>query len=177
MATLLPFSTRRLCVRAWSAVIGDAALRARLSAALPGILTEPVLRHLPDALRHTGATFDPTAWMAVLLSRVDVGVVFARDGERPIGFLTLRGDGAPEPEISVGYLLAEEAWGRGFATELVEGVIAACRAAGDVRLRAGVATGNPASMQVLRKAGFREIGTPDDPDTVSFVYPADDRPA
>jgi RimJ/RimL family protein N-acetyltransferase len=177
MAIVLPFSTRRLCVRTWSAVIGDADLRARFSAALPGILTEPVLRHLPEGLRHTGANFDPTEWMAVLLSRVEVGVVLTRDGERSIGFLTLRGDDAPDPEISVGYLLAEEAWGRGFATELVEGVIAACRATGDVRLRAGVATGNPASMHVLRKAGFREIGTPDDPDTVSFVHPADDRPA
>jgi hypothetical protein len=132
MAIVLPFSTRRLCVRTWSAVIGDADLRARFSAALPGILTEPVLRHLPEGLRHTGANFDPTEWMAVLLSRVEVGVVLTRDGERSIGFLTLRGDDA---------------------------------------------TGNPASMHVLRKAGFREIGTPDDPDTVSFVHPADDRPA
>jgi ribosomal-protein-alanine N-acetyltransferase len=177
MASLLPFATERLCVRAWSGVTGDAALRARLSAALPGILTEPVLRHLPEALRHTGPAFDPTAWMDVLLSRVDVGVVFASDGERAIGFLTIRSDDARDPEISIGYLLAEAAWGQGFATELVEGVIAACRVTGHVRLRAGVAIGNPASMHVLRKAGFRELPASEDPDTVSFVYTAEDRPA
>jgi hypothetical protein len=61
----------------------------------------------------------------------------------------------------IGYLFAEQAWGRGYRDGACERVIAACRAAHRPQLRAGVAIGNPASMHVLRKAGFREIRTPE----------------
>jgi ribosomal-protein-alanine N-acetyltransferase len=156
MEMLPSFSTQRLAVRDWQDICREDVARMSLEAALPVILTEPVLRHLPSVLRHPGPGFEPLAWLETLTARAEVHVVELRDRAAPIGFLTLRTDRPHDsaPEIHVGYLFAEPAWGKGYATELVEAVVAASRHLGDVLLFAGVAVENPASMNVLRKAGF-----------------------
>jgi RimJ/RimL family protein N-acetyltransferase len=61
------------------------------------------------------------------------------------------------PEL--GYWLAEEHWGRGFATEAAIALVAAARSAGASALRSRALTDNLASRAVLRKAGFKETGT------------------
>ena len=150
-----PFSTARLTVRDWQDVAQDPMAEAALATALPVILTEPVLRHLPPDLQHTGSGFDQQTWVATLRSRNDVGVVMTADTS-PIGFVVLREErpsGQP-PHIWIGYLLAEHAWGQGYATELVRGLIGALRDAGGLQVRAGVAAENAGSMRVLEKVGF-----------------------
>lgn len=70
-----------------------------------------------------------------------------------VGFMD--GDGAPE----LGYWIAPDAWGRGFATEAGEAAIAAARASlGYRRIVAGHFVDNPASGRVLEKLGFRRTG-------------------
>ena len=66
-------------------------------------------------------------------------------------------------EIRVGYLLAEPYWGRGFASELIAGLVAWCRQQPSVEfLAGGVAADNPASARVLEKNGFRQSTAEDD---------------
>ena len=58
-------------------------------------------------------------------------------------------------DVRLGYALAEAAWGRGFASELVGGLIEWSRSEPSIRtISAGVAPTNEASAQVLRKNGF-----------------------
>jgi [ribosomal protein S5]-alanine N-acetyltransferase len=59
---------------------------------------------------------------------------------------------------STGYLLARDAWGRGYATEAVGAMVAAARRAGVVRLYAMCHTDNAASRRVLEKSGFGHEG-------------------
>ena len=75
---------------------------------------------------------------------------------RPIGGIGL----APEEEgHELGYWLAPEAWGRGYATEAGRAVVAIARhALGLKRVHAGHFVDNPASGRVLRKLGFRPTG-------------------
>ena len=150
------FSTIRLHVRDLADLDKGSDGRAALDAALPVILTEPVLRHLPPDLRHSGAQFDMQAWVRILASRNVVGVVTTVADAAPIGFLALRKEARPgrAPILWLGYLFAEHAWGHGYATELVEGVVAALPEAKDAELHAGIAAGNDKSARVLRKAGF-----------------------
>jgi RimJ/RimL family protein N-acetyltransferase len=87
----------------------------------------------------------------------------------PNFMLMLRTDGAPQligscglaernGEAELGYWIAREHWGRGYATEAATAVVGVAKALGHRKLVAGHFTDNPASGRVLRKVGFRPMG-------------------
>ncbi len=93
-----------------------------------------------------------------------------RAGE-PASLVFLRTDGAPRligsaglgrmpsGEIELGYWIAPEYWGRGFATEAARAVIDNAKHSLRVtRLSAGHFLDNPASGRVLEKLGFTPTG-------------------
>lgn len=133
----MEFETKRLSIRPWSTDEPTDPLRA--------ILTPPVLAHLPPPLQHA----DPERWIADRLDESEVYAVMT-DGAL-IGLVML----AHFDAVHVGYLLAEDAWGQGFASELLHGLVKALSAKAPLDLRAGVAKDNPASARVLEKAGFK----------------------
>jgi ribosomal-protein-alanine N-acetyltransferase len=57
-----------------------------------------------------------------------------------------------------GYVLAKDAWGKGYATEALHAVIDIARGIGVVRLYALCHLENPASWRVLEKCGFAREG-------------------
>lgn len=61
-----------------------------------------------------------------------------------------------QPEL--GYWIARQHWGKGYATEAARGVLHVARMLGHRRLTAGHFTDNPASGKVLRKLGFVPTG-------------------
>jgi len=63
-----------------------------------------------------------------------------------------------EEAVEVGYWIAPECWGRGYATEALRGLLSLARVAGHRRIVGRHAIDNPASGKVLRKAGFRPTG-------------------
>ena len=144
------FETKRLRVERWTATRAAAPLRA--------ILTPAVLAHLPPSLQEE----DPETWIIDRLEKSDVYAIEAEGAL--IGVLIL----ARSEAVHLGYLLAEDAWGRGYGSELVQGLVAALRAEAPVQLRAGVEVGNPASARILQKAGFRPVHC-DAPDTELYA--------
>ena len=64
----------------------------------------------------------------------------------------------PDQSPALGYWLGEPHWGKGYATEAGEAIVAAARAAGYPTLRSQALLGNSASRHVLRKLGFIETG-------------------
>ena len=60
--------------------------------------------------------------------------------------------------VEVGYWIAPDSWGRGYATEALGGLLSLARLAGHRRIVGRHAVDNPASGRVLRKAGFRPTG-------------------
>ena len=60
---------------------------------------------------------------------------------------------------ATGYLLARDAWGRGYATEALRAMVEVARGAGVLRLYALCHTDHAASVRVLEKAGFAREGT------------------
>ena len=87
----------------------------------------------------------------------------------PRFLITLPGDkGAPiigtvgfdrcEDGLDMGYWIARDHWGRGYATEAGRAALDVVRALGHQRVQAGHYVDNPASGRVLRKLGFRETG-------------------
>ena len=59
----------------------------------------------------------------------------------------------------LGYWIARQHWGRGYATEAVRAVLGMARAIGHRRIVAGHFVDNPASGRVLIKTGFRPAGS------------------
>jgi RimJ/RimL family protein N-acetyltransferase len=63
--------------------------------------------------------------------------------------------GCPEPAIELGYIVAREFWGQGFATEIAKGLLNyAVKLAGPEHVIAVADVGNAASHRVLAKVGF-----------------------
>lgn len=61
-------------------------------------------------------------------------------------------------EVQLGYWIAREHWGQGYATEAARGVLSVAQAIGHRRIVASHFLDNPASGRVLVKAGFRATG-------------------
>ncbi len=68
------------------------------------------------------------------------------------------GLGESDGEIELGYWLARDFWGKGYATEATRAVISLARTLGHRTLVSGHFVDNPASGRVLRKNGFRPTG-------------------
>jgi RimJ/RimL family protein N-acetyltransferase len=74
-----------------------------------------------------------------------------------IGAISLETRGTDR--LTLGYALSPEVWGRGYATEAVETLVAAALAlTRAVEIEASVSAENPASRRVLEKAGFVHVG-------------------
>lgn len=76
------------------------------------------------------------------------------------GVIGSAGMGEHEGEPELGYWIAREHWGRGYATEAAGAVLKVARALGHRRVVAGHFVDNPASGKVLRKLGFVPTGRP-----------------
>lgn len=93
----------------------------------------------------------------------------AQDPRYPHFLLTLPGDagqtligscglGEQDGEAEIGYWIARDHWGKGYATEAARAVIANAWMIGHRRLVASHYIDNPASGAVLRHLGFRPTG-------------------
>ena len=166
------FTTDRLAVRNWRAELADPARRMALEEALEPILTPPVLAHLPPPLQLTGSPGGVPDWVSARAAESDVARIVEVATTSLIGLLILaREIEAGEPETAhLGYLFAERSWGKGYASELLSGLVAAAQQDGrPLRLVGGVGKDNPASARVLAKAGFTIDPGASTPDTDIFT--------
>lgn len=150
------FTTERLSIRHWSSDMGNAGPRLKLAKRLVQILTPAVLEHLPPVLQVAQRTDDVLSWMADRATESDVYLVSRNQDRIVIGLLLLVNDPHPGemPTVHLGYLFDKSAWGRGYASELVGGLVKAARTKAPVMLLGGVAKANMASAHILRKSGF-----------------------
>ena len=146
--------------------------RDRLKTELDPMLDERVLNHLPPSLQRPEGERAVERWMEAVEADSLVHSVRQRKGSELLGLLIL----APFREtdnvrtIHLGYLFTIEAWGKGYATELINGLVDWCAGQpGSWRLVGGVERDNPASAAVLRKAGFERSADLSTDETDTFV--------
>ena len=150
------------------------SIKGRLPASITTdrlVLTTPTLAHVPDIARlaNNQRIYEVMARLPFPYTEADARffveqIVPSQDetcyaitrGGVFMGIVGLTYDGDSAPQL--GYWLGEEYWGRGFATEAACAVVAAAKAAGVPALRSRALAGNAGSRNVLRKAGFAEIG-------------------
>lgn len=149
------FTTERLLAGDWHAAEerggGD-----DLATAVAGMLTEPVTRWLPPQWSGSFSRARAQEWIKQRDAEGPVLLVEDRGSGQALGLVLLFEEaGAEGIELRLGYLLAENAWGRGLGRELLGGLVAWCRARGDVRsIVGGVTAENTPSIRLLERHGF-----------------------
>jgi RimJ/RimL family protein N-acetyltransferase/ubiquinone/menaquinone biosynthesis C-methylase UbiE len=105
------------------------------------------------------------AWIAERDGESPTLLVEEAASGRPVGFAILAEVPLDEStvDVRIGYIIAEESWGRGLATELLSGLIDWAWAQPSIHtLTGGVDLGNPASVRVLENCGFHRISESDE---------------
>lgn len=165
------FETPRLRVGPWAELAGELGLD--LVSVVAETLTETTTVALPEPWRGDWSPVRARAWIDERDRESPTCLVVDRESGQPVGLLIL----FEVPldigtvDVRIGFVLAERVWGRGYATELVAGLVEWARAQLPVAtLTGGVATSNPASARVLTRNGFDSIGI--DHDQEVFRYDA-----
>lgn len=163
MKKRIRFETTRLKVEGW----GSRVERDALVSELENILTPAVLEHLPEPLQLVDSRRNLQQWIEARAAESKVLTVRMRNGKL-IGLLILAFSPKTEHPTTVhlGYLLSEVAWGKGYGTELVSGLVSWFGSANKaVQLLGGVGKQNKGSARVLINNGFEVLEDHVDPET------------
>ncbi len=147
------YSTDRLIVGEWSLLsVSD----TNMATAVQAILTPRVNQSLPEDWRGEYSEDRAAKWVEDLDQEAAVLLVMNRSTNRAIGLMTLFEDDQKQsgPCVRIGYMLAENAWGKGYASELLQGFIGWSRAMKIASIIGGVERDNIASQRVMQKNGF-----------------------
>jgi ribosomal-protein-alanine N-acetyltransferase len=156
------FQTARMDVAEWHTVELPGSSLAEVVAQM---LTPSTTRALPGSWQGTYDLTRAGEWIRQRDAESTTLLVTNRGTATPVGVMVLfQLPGDPgHVDLRLGYLLAEPAWGKGVATELVAGFVDWCRAAPHIRsIVGGVDTANIASARVLIKNGFTPTGLASD---------------
>ncbi|MGH1412281.1 MAG: GNAT family N-acetyltransferase [Pelagimonas sp.] len=148
------YQTARLSVTPWRAVLRDDRRLQALEEALSVMLTEPVLRHLPERVHLPKGPDAIKAWIAQRDQSAALYLVEADTGLAGLMFLFRPVDAPTDGPMHLGYLFGEDSWGKGFASEMACGLVEALATGPKFTLQGGVDVANPASARVLEKAGL-----------------------
>lgn len=150
------FETKRLSVRHWAFVLGSVEGRLALAQDLTVMLSPAVLKYLPPSLYVEQNTDAVLGWINERAAQSDVYLVNDARTEALVGLLILVSGPQPGGVLNVhfGYLFTEAAWGKGYASEMIAGLLQVARTKASMILVGGVAKGNGASAHILRKCGF-----------------------
>ena len=161
------FETERLLVKEWHSLSPSDWKQEEIAEVVVAMLTEPVTRSLPPSWQGEYSLDRAREWIRERDEEGTTFLIIDRTSRHGVGLMILSGVQAQESstkaEVRLGYLLAETAWGKGFASELVGGFATWCRGQELITsIAAGVAHDNLASKRVLEKNGFEPVPSDDE---------------
>lgn len=161
--------TDRLIAGEWHAASEDLCNGRSLEEIVAEILTEPVTRSLPPSWHGDYSIDRARTWIGDRDREASTLLVVEKMSRSPAGLIILFEEGSSLQEsgieIRLGFLLAEKAWGRGYASEMIGALVRWCRGNPAISaIAGGVVKTNTASRRVLEKCGFTqaEQGTDED---------------
>ena len=163
------FETARLSVAEWHVQTNDGVSLVEI---VREMLTPDVMEQLPESWQGPYSAQRAMNWIHDRDNEGTQLLALSSKTQEPVALLLMHEEApasAPPAELRVGYLVAELQWGRGFASELLGGLIDWARASGVASIVAGVAAGNIASIRVLEKCGLTQVED-ESPDSTELVY-------
>lgn len=157
----IAFNTSRLTVIELTPEI-DQMMSARLLARIPELLTPAVVSNLPPYFHDIDSATAAQQWLDQLLSDSRLFILEHQESGLIIGFLFTSVE--TNGDVHIGYLLAEDFWGRGLATELLQELVIYGKHQPNWKtLVGGVDLHNVASRHLLLKLGFTQRPENDQP--------------
>ncbi len=156
------FETERLLVKEWHSLNENEWPSQDLVDVVSSLLTARVTASLPSPWQGPYSRERSQDWIKERDQEGTTLLAVEKSLGSPVGLMVLfetESDSARSLVVRLGYLLAENAWGRGFATELVSGFVDWCRQTAITAVIGGVEENNVASIRVLQKCGFVDATT------------------
>jgi len=160
----LTYKTSRLSVVEFFAD----TLETEIFVAVMELLSPKVTEYLPPYFNNINSILSAKEWVEKMMSESRLFIVKHTDTNTIIGFIFIfnRND----TDAHIGYLLGESYWGKGYAAELLKGLIYFITHENKVnRLIAGVSTNNIASCKLLKKLDFIK-GVSANNETIFYEY-------
>ena len=156
------FESERLLVKEWHSPSRNERRPQDLPILVASMLTEPVTRWLLPAWQGNYTLERASEWIRGRDEEGTTLLVFDKSTFDTVGLMILFEMPSEEDpgnqDVHLGYLLSEATWGKGIASELVEGFVSWCRDQGCISsISGGVAHDNLASKRVLVKNGFQVV--------------------
>lgn len=148
------FTTARLRVQSWDSSADASTWPDTDVTGLRRLLTPAVLQHLPPSMHLMDFDEEIQGWVGERLDESNLLKVNFEQRLVGLVILAVQTTKSRRPNVHIGYLLAEDTWGQGLASELIVGLVEALSLLAPVRLVGGVERGSSASARVLEKAGF-----------------------
>lgn len=151
------FETERLWVRpwheddveGWHGIIGNEEVMRYVDSGKTSPNLQETARQLAGVVKDCAAMPTGLGWWAAIEKATG----------KIIGSVSLSPEREAPDEISVGYHLHRNAWGKGYATELARAAICyGTNVLGLTKIMSKSEAENLASIRVLKKAGFRRAG-------------------
>lgn len=164
------FVTPRLKVAGWHSLPEG---QVPLATVIAGMLTPAVTRSLPPSWQGQYDSARARAWISERDGESTVLLASELISHEPVGLVILFTEGPAVADgsmgLRLGYLVSEKFWGRGLATELIDGLIRWCRSRPEITsITAGVSMTNEASVNVLSKTGF--VATTPHGEEMTYVH-------
>lgn len=125
------------------------------------------MENLPTYFHGINSMNDAQCWLKEMRSSSRLFIVKDSDNNTIIGYIFVSKEN--ETDAHIGYLLEEQSWGKGYATEILKGLIDFLNQENRIkRLIAGVDSNNIVSCKLLIKLGFVIDSTNDG--TIFYKY-------
>lgn len=147
------FSTERLLVSEWHSIHPSEWNQVELKTVVINILTPKVTQSLPPEWQGAYTPERAKNWIEERDNECVILIVVDKSSFTAIGFVILFGS-ANGKDLRLGYLLKESAWGKGYASELIQGFVEWSERNNILSITGGVEVDNIASIRVLEKNGF-----------------------
>lgn len=147
------FTTERLIVDEWHSFSADEWAQQNLVDVVQQVMTESVTKTLPPPWQGKYSQARARQWITERDAEGVTLLALNNTNAQPVG-LTVLFDADNNGHLRLGYMLAESAWGKGFATELISGLVNWARSHQVHSITGGVEPHNIASARVLEKCGF-----------------------
>lgn len=152
------FSTSRLSIESWKDYLSDTKQMEILAERVVMMLSEKVTKNLPQEWAQIKSITNAKNWIQERDNESYVYIVKNLETHQIMGLLFLNEtskDITGRSHLQLGFLLSEEYWGKGLASEMIEGLVNWCITSGEVaKITGGVMADNVASSRVLEKCGF-----------------------
>ncbi|MBT3051919.1 MAG: GNAT family N-acetyltransferase [Candidatus Thiodiazotropha sp. (ex Codakia orbicularis)] len=147
------YSTDRLLVSEWHSIAPNEWNQVGLDAVVLNTLTPRVTQSLPPVWQGAYTLERANHWINERDKEGVTLIVVDKSSLDAIGFVILF-ESSNYKDLRLGYLLKESAWGKGFASELIQGLVEWSTNKGISSITGGVDVDNIASKRVLEKNGF-----------------------